>query len=99
MHAPVGLEIGAVTPEEIAVAIVAEMIAERRHATPNVASKSTSTTPPAKSRTWWKRLRNSRRSTRRQVLPAITWKSIALCQGTALAVPIAARMNWALAPA
>ncbi len=39
VHAPVGLEIGAVTPEEIAVAIVAEMIAERRHAAPNVASK------------------------------------------------------------
>jgi xanthine dehydrogenase accessory factor len=39
VHAPVGLEIGAVTPEEIAVAIVAEMIAERRHATPNVGSK------------------------------------------------------------
>jgi xanthine dehydrogenase accessory factor len=39
VHAPIGLEIGAVTPEEIAVAIVAEMIAERRHATPNVASK------------------------------------------------------------
>jgi xanthine dehydrogenase accessory factor len=40
VHAPVGLEIGAVTPEEIAVAIVAEMIAERRHATPNVPSKT-----------------------------------------------------------
>ncbi len=39
VHAPVGLEIGAVTPEEIAVAIVAEMIAERRHVTPTVASK------------------------------------------------------------
>jgi len=39
VHAPVGLEIGAVTPEEIAVSIVAELIAERRHATPNVASK------------------------------------------------------------
>jgi xanthine dehydrogenase accessory factor len=39
VHAPVGLEIGAVTPEEIAVAIVAEMIAERRHAAPNVGSK------------------------------------------------------------
>jgi len=39
VHAPVGLEIGAVTPEEIAVAIVAEMIAVRRGAQPNVASK------------------------------------------------------------
>ena len=40
VHAPVGLEIGAVTPEEIAVAIVAEMIAIRRRTTPNVASKA-----------------------------------------------------------
>ena len=39
VHAPVGLEIGAVTPEEIAVAIVAEMIAVRRHATTNAPSK------------------------------------------------------------
>jgi len=30
LHAPMGLEIGAVTPEEIAVAVVAEMIAVRR---------------------------------------------------------------------
>src|SRR5271169_769564 len=40
VHAPVGLEIGAVTPGEIAVAIVAEMIAVRRHAAPDVASKA-----------------------------------------------------------
>ena len=39
VHAPVGLEIGAVTPEEIAVAIAAELIAERRHAATNVPSK------------------------------------------------------------
>ncbi len=31
IHAPMGLEIGAVTPEEIAVSVVAEMIACRRH--------------------------------------------------------------------
>jgi xanthine dehydrogenase accessory factor len=31
VHAPIGLEIGAITPEEIAVAIVAEMIAVRRN--------------------------------------------------------------------
>src|SRR5580700_8452262 len=32
VHAPVGLDIGAITPEEIAVAITAELIAFRRHA-------------------------------------------------------------------
>ena len=32
VHAPVGLDIGAVTPEEIAVAITAELIAHRRNA-------------------------------------------------------------------
>ncbi len=31
VHAPVGLEIGAITPEEIAVSVVAEMIAVRRN--------------------------------------------------------------------
>jgi xanthine dehydrogenase accessory factor len=30
LHAPVGLPIGADTPEEIAISVVAEMIAERR---------------------------------------------------------------------
>ena len=48
VHAPVGLEIGAVTPQEIAVAIVAEMIAVRRHAVTNVASKMYSY-PPSRS--------------------------------------------------
>jgi xanthine dehydrogenase accessory factor len=40
IHAPIGLEIGAVTPEEIAVAIVAEMIAVRRQAIPNIPGKA-----------------------------------------------------------
>jgi xanthine dehydrogenase accessory factor len=32
VHAPIGLDIGAITPEEIAIAITAELIAIRRHA-------------------------------------------------------------------
>ena len=32
VHSPVGIDIGAITPEEIAVSIVAELIAIRRHA-------------------------------------------------------------------
>jgi xanthine dehydrogenase accessory factor len=35
IHAPMGLDIGAITPEEIAVAVVAEMIAVRRNAGSN----------------------------------------------------------------
>ena len=36
VHSPIGLGIGALTPEEIAVSIVAEMIAVRRNAVPSV---------------------------------------------------------------
>ena len=38
VHSPVGLAIGALTPEEIAVSVVAEMIAVRRNALASVAS-------------------------------------------------------------
>lgn len=40
VHAPIGLDIGAVTPQEIAVAIVAELIAVRRGKSEAVASAS-----------------------------------------------------------
>jgi xanthine dehydrogenase accessory factor len=32
IHAPIGLDVGAVTPEEVALAILAEIVAERHHA-------------------------------------------------------------------
>ncbi len=40
VHAPIGLEIGALTPEEIAVSIVAELVAIRRNAAPDAKSKA-----------------------------------------------------------
>jgi xanthine dehydrogenase accessory factor len=36
LHAPIGLDIGAITPEEIAVSIVSQMIAVRRNVAPSV---------------------------------------------------------------
>jgi xanthine dehydrogenase accessory factor len=33
IHAPIGLDIGAISPEEVALAILAEIVAERRGAT------------------------------------------------------------------
>ncbi len=38
IHSPAGLDIGALTPEEIAVSVVAELIAVRRNALPSVPS-------------------------------------------------------------
>lgn len=46
VHAPVGLEIGALTPEEIAVSIAAELVAVRRHAQ-NQQHKSVRLSPAA----------------------------------------------------
>jgi xanthine dehydrogenase accessory factor len=40
VHSPIGLDIGALTPDEIGVAVVAEMIAIRRNATAAVSSLS-----------------------------------------------------------
>jgi xanthine dehydrogenase accessory factor len=51
VSAPVGLEIGAVTPEEIAVAIVAELIAVRRGSEANLARKRLGSTPAETSST------------------------------------------------
>ena len=49
VHAPVGLDIGALTPEEIAVSITAELIAVRRHAA-NLPHKSVQLSKIASSR-------------------------------------------------
>ena len=52
VHAPIGIEIGALTPEEIAVSIVGELIAVRRNAplphAMTIGSKLTQETLPAK---------------------------------------------------
>jgi xanthine dehydrogenase accessory factor len=42
VHAPMGLDIGAISPEEIAIAVAAEMIAVRRNAPSNWRSLSLS---------------------------------------------------------
>jgi xanthine dehydrogenase accessory factor len=48
VHAPIGLDIGAVTPQEIAVAITAELVAVRRGRAAAVASASLRWMPPVK---------------------------------------------------
>jgi xanthine dehydrogenase accessory factor len=48
VHAPIGLDIGAVTPQEIAVAIVAELIAVRRGKEQDVAAASLKWMPKLK---------------------------------------------------
>jgi xanthine dehydrogenase accessory factor len=42
IHAPMGLDIGAISPEEIAISVTAEMIAVRRNAASNWRSLSMS---------------------------------------------------------
>lgn len=54
LFAPMGLEIGAVTPEEIAISVVAEMIAIRRGAESHWPLQSKSIFSPESSRVVWK---------------------------------------------
>jgi xanthine dehydrogenase accessory factor len=60
VHAPVGLDIGAITPEEIAVAITAELIAVRRHATAALPHMS-----------WFKTRGDEREDTAREAIEAL----------------------------
>ena len=48
IHAPIGLDLGAVTPQEIAVSITAELIAVRRGKSEALAKASLQWTPPMK---------------------------------------------------
>lgn len=50
VHAPIGLDIGAVTPEEIAVSIVAEVVAHRRG---KLAARGTGDQPPSVASLRW----------------------------------------------
>jgi len=56
VHAPVGLDIGAITPEEIAISIVAELIAVRRGSQTDLPhlswfrSQTPASTPPTEDR-------------------------------------------------
>jgi xanthine dehydrogenase accessory factor len=47
LKAPAGLDIGAATPQEIALSILTEIVQRRRASVPRVASSSTPTEPPA----------------------------------------------------
>jgi len=60
VHAPVGLDIGAITPEEIGVAITAELIAVRRHATASLPHMS-----------WFKTRGDEREDSAREAIEAV----------------------------
>lgn len=51
VHAPIGLDIGAVTPQEIAVSILAELIAVRRGKLDSIAGASLKWMPPHRAKT------------------------------------------------